>query len=214
MKLTETSKIQRAYCDRRVLILGAAVTPLILRSTLSFAQRLTLTADDVRDYAQQSVSNVTASNVGSIPDYDVDQVYGNISEVFNDHTDYNENTNQTFADDLMSHYINQGRQNYSPFEQQFDQSWQGSFNIDYFRRKFARRARHLSECFICGGFIRSQCAGTGLRIIMFEPGYAIYEGARYPTENGSIVFGGRREPLRYNTDNYYWYFGNDQRLLF
>lgn len=208
----KTTKANFGGCNRRSLILGAAATPLFLRASLSQAERLTLTPEDVRDYAQESVSNITASNVGPIPEYDVDQVYGNVSEVFNDHTSYDSRADETYGDDLISHYIKQGRQNYRPYEQQFDQSWTGPNNLEYYRRKFAQRAYHLSECFICGGFIRSQCGGTNLRIIIFDPGYAIYQGNRYPVENGSIVIGGSREPLVYDTERYYWYFGDDQRL--
>ncbi|HYX34242.1 MAG TPA: hypothetical protein VE954_14155 [Oligoflexus sp.] len=201
-------------CNRRSLILGAAVSPLFLRSIQAQAERLTLTQDDVRDYAQESVANITASNVGPIPEYDVDEVYGNISDVFNDNTTYDSRSDQTIGNDLISHYIQQGRQNYTPYEQQFAQSWTGPLNLDYYRRKFAQRANHLSECFMCGGLIRSQCEGANIRLIIFDPGYAIYEGDRLPVEEGFIVIGGAREPLRYNTDRYYWYFGNNQRLFF
>lgn len=199
-------------CSRRSLLIGAAASPLLLLPRPIRAEQLTLSSEDVRDYAQESIANITASNVGPIPEYQVDDVYGNVADVFNDHTSYDSRSDQTYADDPLSHYINQGRQSYRPYEQQFDQSWTGGLNLDYYRRKFARRARHLSECFICGGFIRSQCAGTRIRMILFDPGYAIYEGSRYPVEEGFLVIGGSREPLLYDTDRYYWYFGDDQRL--
>ncbi|HET9240871.1 MAG TPA: hypothetical protein VFO10_26640 [Oligoflexus sp.] len=198
--------------NRRSLLLGAAASPLLFIAGRSRAEQLTLNADDVKDYAQESISNITASNVGAIPEYDVNDVYGNVADVFNDHTSYDSGSDQTYADDLLSHYINQGRQTYRPYEQQFDQAWTGGLNREYYRRKFARRAFHLSECFICGGFIRSQCAGTDIRLIIFDPGYAIFEGSRYPVENGFIIIDGSREPLTYNTDSYYWYFGDNQRL--
>jgi hypothetical protein len=206
-------RTQQWAFNRRSLFLGAAASPLLFIASRSRAEQLTLSADDVRDYAQESIANITASNVGPIPEYEVEDVYGNVADVFNDHTKYDSGSDQTYADDLLSHYINQGRQAYRPFEQLFDQSWTGPVNLEYYRRKFAQRANHLSECFICGGFIRSQCAGTQIRMIIFDPGYAIYEGARYPVESGFIMVGGSREPLLYNTDRYYWYFGDNQRLF-
>jgi hypothetical protein len=180
----------------------------------AWAERIELNDGWVSKYADEVKKNTEAHKTGPVSADDMDEVYDHAADLFNDHTEYEESTGTTYADDELSHFLT-AAESYSRWERNFARSWHGHRGGTFYSEMYQRRLAHVRECWICGGFSRRLYYRTGIETIPFDPPYAYYEGRRYAVRDGYFPLRNRYFPIRYDYRHNRWCVGpNDEPLTF